>query len=74
MEFSVAHYTGTVPYNSKEMPDKNRDFLPPELIETMRDSENPIVRMMFTNKLDRTGNLIVNFEKARRVNTAKKVS
>ncbi|XP_050306702.1 neither inactivation nor afterpotential protein C [Anthonomus grandis grandis] len=66
MEFSVAHYTGLVPYSAKEMAFKNRDFLPPEIIETMRESENPIVRMLFVNKLDRTGGLIINFEKARR--------
>ncbi|KAL1494679.1 hypothetical protein ABEB36_010244 [Hypothenemus hampei] len=66
MEFSVAHYTGVVPYNAKEMADKNRDYLIPELIETMKESENPIIRALFANKLDKTGNLIVNFDCAKR--------
>nr|CAH7760761.1 unnamed protein product [Callosobruchus chinensis] len=60
--FTVAHYTGKVTYNCSEMSSKNRDFLPPEIIETMRCSENPIVSMLFTNKLDKTGNLILSFE------------
>nr|CAI5851827.1 unnamed protein product [Callosobruchus analis] len=60
--FTVAHYTGKVTYSCSEMSSKNRDFLPPEVIETMRCSENPIVSMLFTNKLDRTGSLILSFE------------
>ncbi|CAG2068464.1 unnamed protein product, partial [Timema podura] len=35
-EFTVAHYTGKVTYDTTEMADKNRDFLPPEMIETLR--------------------------------------
>lgn len=58
-EFSIAHYTGTVVYDPKEMPDKNRDFLPPEIIETLRLSDNATVKLLFTNKLDKFGNLIV---------------
>lgn len=59
MEFSVAHYTGTVWYNAKEMPNKNRDFLPPEIVQVLRESRNPIVKSLFKGKLDRLGNLIV---------------
>lgn len=58
-EFSVSHYTGQVTYDVKDMPEKNRDFLPPELIDTLRLSDNPIVRAMFMNKLDKFGNLNV---------------
>ncbi|KAJ8954445.1 hypothetical protein NQ318_011121 [Aromia moschata] len=56
------HYTGTVCYNATDMPEKNRDFVPPEITETMRNSQNPIISMFFTSKLDRTGNLTVPFE------------
>lgn len=31
-EFSVAHYTGKVTYDIRNMADKNRDFLPPEMV------------------------------------------
>lgn len=31
-EFSVAHYTGKVTYDCREMADKSRDFLPPEMV------------------------------------------
>ncbi|ERL92363.1 hypothetical protein D910_09677 [Dendroctonus ponderosae] len=66
MEFAVAHFTGRVSYNSREMSDKNRDFLPAEVIETLRESENPIIRSLFLNKLDKTGCLVLNFDRTRR--------
>lgn len=66
MEFSIAHFTGRVSYNSKEMSDKNRDFLPAEVIETLRESANPIIRSLFLNKLDKTGCLVLNFDRTRR--------
>lgn len=61
-QFSVNHYTGQVTYDVRDMPEKNKDFLPPELINTFRLSENPIVRTMFMNKLDKFGNLNVQVE------------
>ncbi|XP_046961728.1 neither inactivation nor afterpotential protein C isoform X1 [Vanessa cardui] len=56
-EFSVAHYTGKVNYDAREMADKNRDFLPPEMIETMRASTNLNLQQLFKNKLTKSGNL-----------------
>lgn len=41
------------------MADKNKDFLPPEMIETMRASTNMNVQQLFKNKLTKTGNLTV---------------
>lgn len=41
------------------MSDKNKDFLPPEMIETMRSSVNITVQQLFRNKLTKTGNLTV---------------
>jgi myosin-3 len=67
-EFSVAHYTGQVRYDAKEIPDKNRDFLPPEIIETLRLSDNSIVKLLFTNKLDKTGYLIISLDKDDEIN------
>ncbi|XP_050685382.1 neither inactivation nor afterpotential protein C isoform X2 [Leptidea sinapis] len=58
-EFSVAHYTGKVNYDAREMADKNKDFLPPEMIETMRASENSTVQELFKNRLTITGNLTI---------------
>ncbi|KAF4517215.1 hypothetical protein B566_EDAN005269 [Ephemera danica] len=56
-EFSVAHYTGKVTYDARDFYDKNRDFVPPEVTETMRLSNNSTIKEIFTNPLTRTGNL-----------------
>lgn len=56
-DFCVAHYTGKVSYNTYDIPTKNHDFLPPEMIETMRVSTDPVIKLLFTNQLSRSGNL-----------------
>jgi myosin-3 len=58
-EFSIAHYTGKVSYDAQGMVGKNRDFLHPEMIDTLRLSTNQVVKLLFTNKLSNTGNLIM---------------
>ncbi|XP_052892100.1 neither inactivation nor afterpotential protein C [Anopheles moucheti] len=63
-EFTVAHYTGRITYDARGMPDKNRDFIPPEMVETLRASGEPIIKIMFSNQLSRTGNLTMAAEEA----------
>ncbi|XP_078049671.1 STKc_myosinIII_N_like and MYSc_Myo21 domain-containing protein ninaC isoform X2 [Augochlora pura] len=58
-EFTVAHYTGKVMYDASEIAEKNRDFVPPEMIETFRQSSLVMIKEMFTNKLTKSGNLTV---------------
>lgn len=62
MDFCISHYTGQVTYDVKNMPDKNRYFLPPELIDTFRLSDNPIIRALFMSKLNKFGNLDVQID------------
>jgi myosin III len=56
-EFSVAHYTGKIIYDSRDIVEKNRDFIPPEMLETLRLSSEDIVKICFTNALSKSGNL-----------------
>ncbi|XP_076658179.1 STKc_myosinIII_N_like and MYSc_Myo21 domain-containing protein ninaC isoform X5 [Halictus rubicundus] len=58
-EFTVAHYTGKVMYDASEIAEKNRDFVPPEMIETFRQSSLVPIKEMFTNKLTKSGNLTI---------------
>uniref|UniRef100_A0A1B6C2U7 Protein kinase domain-containing protein n=1 Tax=Clastoptera arizonana TaxID=38151 RepID=A0A1B6C2U7_9HEMI len=58
-DFCVAHYTGKISYDTKDIPTKNHDFLPPEMIETMRVSTDSVIRTLFTNQLSRSGNLTI---------------
>ncbi|CAH0394342.1 unnamed protein product [Bemisia tabaci] len=71
-EFCVAHYTGKVCYEIKDMPEKNRDFLPPEMIETLRTSSCKIVKQMFTNQLTKSGNLTISSDQNTLVAVGKK--
>lgn len=54
------------------MGDKNRDFLPPEMVETLRTSTDTIVKTLFTNKLTKTGNLTMTTEEYTRCGPNKK--
>lgn len=60
-EFSVAHYTGKIVYEAREIVEKNRDFLSAEIFETLRQSTNEQVRYLFSNKLSKSGNLTAMF-------------
>ncbi|XP_059220276.1 neither inactivation nor afterpotential protein C isoform X2 [Stomoxys calcitrans] len=61
-EIAVAHYTGRIVYDTRAFTDINRDFVPPEMIETFRSSMDENVMIMFTNQLTKAGNLTMNFE------------
>lgn len=56
-EFTVAHYTGKILYTARDFIEKNRDFLPPEMLETMRLSQESVVKICFSNPLSKSGNL-----------------
>ncbi|XP_043288364.1 neither inactivation nor afterpotential protein C isoform X2 [Venturia canescens] len=58
-EFTVAHYTGKLIYDASEISEKNRDFVPPEMIETFRLSTSNHVKSMFVNALTKSGNLTI---------------
>ncbi|XP_020292574.1 neither inactivation nor afterpotential protein C isoform X2 [Pseudomyrmex gracilis] len=58
-EFAIAHYTGKVIYDASEIATKNRDFVPPEMIGTMRLSSHDAIKEMFANKLTKSGNLTI---------------
>lgn len=51
------HCGGSVHYRTDDFIERNRDFLPADLIEVMRSSSNPRLASIFTNKLTRTGHV-----------------
>lgn len=71
-DFCVAHYTGKVSYDTNDITEKNRDFLPPEMVETLRRSNNSVIRTLFTNQLSRSGNLTIMSDQNVPVTTGKK--
>ena len=42
--------------------DRNREFLPPEVVETLRLAGDETIKVMFSNPLNKTGNLTLAFE------------
>lgn len=58
-EFTIAHYTGKIMYDSSDMIEKNRDFVPPEMTTTLRQSINENIKQIFTSQLTKSGNLTI---------------
>jgi len=57
--FAISHYSGQVKYDSAHFQERNRNVMSPELIEVMRQSQNPRLVEFFTNKLTASGSLTV---------------
>lgn len=57
LNFAIDHYAGKVAYNVKNFLEKNRNFLPPEVIQLLRQSRYDIIRNQFQSPLTRTGHL-----------------
>ena len=55
--FSIRHYAGKVTYDASLFLEKNRNFLPPEVVELFRLSNNTVVQFLFQCPLTKTGNL-----------------
>ncbi|CAD7079978.1 unnamed protein product [Hermetia illucens] len=58
-DISITHYTGKITYDVRGFPDTNRDFVPPEMIESLRTSLDEMICLMFTNNLTKSGNLTI---------------
>ncbi|XP_050438811.1 neither inactivation nor afterpotential protein C isoform X2 [Adelges cooleyi] len=68
--FTVTHYSGSITYQLKDIVEKNRDFLAPEVVETMRLSKDNSLKDMFTNRLTKSGNLTVSKDRTMLVKSA----
>ncbi|EFX77076.1 hypothetical protein DAPPUDRAFT_305891 [Daphnia pulex] len=57
LDFTVQHYAGRVSYDATSFLEKNRNFLPHEVVQLLRSSSNPTVQFLFNCPLTKTGNL-----------------
>ncbi|XP_043279614.1 myosin-IIIb-like isoform X2 [Venturia canescens] len=55
--FAVHHFAGRVVYQADGFLEKNRNFLPPEVIQLVRQSQSDMVRFLFQCPITKTGNL-----------------
>ncbi|XP_067399611.1 myosin-IIIb-like isoform X2 [Emydura macquarii macquarii] len=58
LEFSIIHYAGTVQYASSGFLEKNRDTLPANIRGLFINSVTPLLSVLFTATVSRTGTLM----------------
>ncbi|XP_029348757.1 unconventional myosin-XVI isoform X2 [Echeneis naucrates] len=56
--FIVSHYTGQISYDLTGSLTRNKDFLPQNLLFTMKSSESVLLQQLFQSKLTQTGSLM----------------
>ncbi|XP_071101472.1 myosin-IIIb-like isoform X1 [Haliotis cracherodii] len=57
LKFAIEHYAGKVMYDASGFLEKNRDRLPVEIVDILRQSSNSVVKALFQTPLTKTGNL-----------------
>ena len=55
LTFTIQHYAGQVQYDVSGFLEKNCDYVPPEIICLLRQSEISLIRSLFRNPLTKTG-------------------
>ncbi|XP_069138328.1 myosin-IIIb-like isoform X1 [Argopecten irradians] len=75
-KFTIYHYAGKVAYDASSWLEKNRDTLPPGVMEMLQGSTDELVRLMFRGQVTRTGSLALQGRKSmsRRTRRSKKPS
>ena len=56
--FSLKHYAGTVEYTSTGFLEKNRDTLAPALVKSCQESQNSLIRDIFSGSVSATGAMV----------------
>lgn len=57
LNFTVCHYAGKVQYDARNFLEKNRFYIPLEIIQLHRQSSIPLIRSLFGSPLTKTGHL-----------------
>lgn len=57
LQFTIWHHAGKVTYDAHNFVDKNRNFLPSEIVQLLRQSKLPVVQVLFQCPLTKTGQL-----------------
>lgn len=60
--FAIHHFAGRVVYQADGFLEKNRNFLPAEVIQLVRQSKFDMVRFLFQCPITKTGNLYSAFQ------------
>lgn len=60
--FAVHHFAGRVVYQADDFLEKNRNYLPMEVIQLLRQSQYDMIRFLFQCPITKTGNLYSAFQ------------
>jgi len=58
--FTIRHYAGNIEYTAKDFLEKNRDYVPVEIIDLLLQSEDDLVNLLFRSRLRKTGSVMYN--------------
>ncbi|CAF2478206.1 unnamed protein product [Rotaria sp. Silwood2] len=68
--FTISHYAGNIQYTAKDFLEKNRDYVPMEIINLLLQSDDDLVNLLFRSRLRKTGSVIYNEqEKQEKIST-----
>ncbi|UJR36053.1 hypothetical protein I4U23_028790 [Adineta vaga] len=58
--FTIRHYAGSIEYTAKDFLEKNRDYVPMEIIDLLLQSDDHLVNLLFRSRLRKTGSVMYN--------------
>lgn len=58
--FTIRHYAGSTDYTAKDFLEKNRDYVPMEIIDLLLQSDDHLVNLLFRSRLRKTGSVMYN--------------
>ncbi len=56
--FTIHHYAGNIDYTAKDFLEKNRDYVPIEIIDLLLQSDDLLVNLLFRSRLRKTGSVM----------------
>lgn len=58
--FTIHHYAGKIDYTAKDFLEKNRDYVPMEIIDLLLQSDDHLVNLLLRSRLRKTGSVMYN--------------
>lgn len=56
--FTITHYAGKIEYSAKDLLEKNRDYVPVEIIDLFLQSDDLLVNLLFRSRIRKTGSVM----------------
>ena len=70
--FTINHYAGQIEYTAADFLEKNRDYVPMEILDLLLQSDDHLIRQLFRSRLRKTGSVIYTDKDARHASIFRK--